>query len=409
MNFAEQLRLARQEANQRHKNFVSKPNKIDSVRCDQQKYVSQSDEKSTEASTFEKQKQIKHEELISKYGFKETIGDQILCSSHSSNNKSKCINCCSKQLLSNYKLDRLNIDTSNILLTNAIFNYLYNSKQTISDEDISIENLVNISRCSNDTFRKLKQFQSKKSLQYGEITFYSFVHILLKCYTLNNQINKDYNSTGDENNCTFVDLGSGIGKAMLIANLVSKNNCFTSKNNNKLIKRQFWLFSKCIGIELITKIHNSAVKIVENCPKNIASMIDVDNIEFINGDIFDRHLLNKCLFNANGERDSKQTECKDGDSLCKDNENGAVKSFVVFIASTAFDHNMMNRLSILLNQVFETQVQKDGYGSRINVWIITLSHCLNNKIFQVKHQEMYRMSWGNVMVYFQTKMFTDVT
>merc|ERR1712173_294800 len=80
--------------------------------------------------------------------------------------------------------------------------------------------------------------------------------------------------------------------------------------------------------------------------------------------------------------------------------------FVVFIASTAFTHRMMEDLAATLLSIFddesELKSESNSKDETNELFVITLSHPLPIKDrFKVLHKELFRMSWGNVMVYFQ--------
>ena len=88
-------------------------------------------------------------------------------------------------------------------------------------------------------------------------------------------------------------------------------------------------------------------------------------------------------------------------------------NYVVFIASTAFTHQMMADLSRTLLDIFDGETGLESKDKLIKtnaveiiksneLFVITLSHPLpHQQRFKVFRQELFRMSWGNVMVYFQ--------
>ena len=173
----------------------------------------------------------------------------------------------------------------------------------------------------------------------------------------------------------FIDFGSGISKTLFIAALLFPFRC-------------------CFGIELIHKIHLKAVGFKEKIPNSGHRLFECDPSELtvVHGNIFDVDLLTKHCFTSHLVEHS---------------------NFVIFIASTAFTDRMMMDLSKMLLSIFDdgaNGISNEGNGEkekeikyrRNKVFVITLSRPLSDKQrFNVLHQELFRMSWGNVMVYFQ--------
>eukprot|EP01084_Bolivina_argentea_P048449 89273_1 len=188
-SFIEELKLAREMARNKHK--LHKQN-----------------------DTEEKNMNINiiNDDNLLQYSKKETIRDQIRCN-HGISAKTKCIDCVSRKLLP--------FNKKQLSLKYGLFNFVFQNK---NNKD-NIKNLISISRQSNPIL--LDKSQPISSLQYGEILFYSFGHIL----QIINEI-----QTIEYNNTIFIDFGSGIAKTLIIASLLYE-------------------FKQCIGIEIIHKLH----------------------------------------------------------------------------------------------------------------------------------------------------------
>mmetsp|Transcript_4469 Transcript_4469/g.7985 ORF Transcript_4469/g.7985 Transcript_4469/m.7985 type:complete len:235 (-) Transcript_4469:273-977(-) len=171
---------------------------------------------------------------------------------------------------------------------------------------------------------------SSRQLTYGEVSFWSFVHILLRLKP--------------EHSSNFYDLGSGTGRAVFIASLACE-------------------FKRSVGIEIVESLHQVAVnrlaKLKQLRDNDRKSLQAGDGIELICGDIF-------------------KESWSDGD--------------VVFVASTAFDDDLMGRLGKACESLKRGAV------------VITLSKKLPSKAFVIEHSAKYRMSWSPaVTVFFQAR------
>ena len=277
------------------------------------------------------------EDLLRYSTKRESISDQIKCN-HSVN--TKCINCISRRLLP--------FDQKQLSLKYGLFNRIFTNQNNAAN----IQKLIKISRASQPN--SLQQFQPQKSLQYGEILFFSFAHILLKIQFLSSTAQHAFSYA----DTIFIDFGSGIAKTLFIAALLYK-------------------FKQCIGIEIIQKIHQKAVQFKDKIQNKHHRLFQCapKNIHLIHGNIFDQSMLRKHCFSNQQINDS---------------------NYIILIASTAFTHKMMQTLSdTLLSSLKSTRENNQ-------IWIITLSHPLpDKKAFRVVHEDLFRMSWGNVMVYFQ--------
>eukprot|EP01083_Nonionella_stella_P018645 51883_1 len=274
--------------------------------------------------------------LLLRYSKKETISDQIKCN-HSLH--TKCIHCSFRNLLP--------FNKQQLSLKYGLFKLIFSH-----NKQCTLPNLIKI--CRSTKPKLIHKTQPLSSLQYGEILFYSFGHMLHQIHVLCPSFNHQ--------NAIFIDFGSGIAKTLFVAALLYR-------------------FKQCIGIEIIHKLHQRAIQFKQNIPNQYHHLFECnpDKMCLLHGNVFDKQLLNK--------------ECFATDS-----------DYVIFIASTAFNHSMMESLSSTLCDIFESM-----HHTAKNIWIITLSHPLpNKKSFVIKHQQQQRMSWGNVMVFFQSYKLNSV-
>jgi len=116
-----------------------------------------------------------------------------------------------------------------------------------------------VSKQARDKIKK-----SDFTLSYGEIEFNYFAKIL--------------HLVKPKPSDTFVDLGSGAGKAVITAALL-------------------YPFKKCIGIELLPELHHASLKVKAKLEKNIR-----DKVDFMQGNFFEFDIKQAdCIFvNATG-------------------------------------------------------------------------------------------------------------
>jgi Histone methylation protein DOT1 len=166
-----------------------------------------------------------------------------------------------------------------------------------------------------------------QSLVYGEIEFWSFARILELVQPRHGE--------------TFVDLGSGTGKGVLIA-------------------ATLFPFGKCIGIELLSSLHKIAMlkaqQLASVC-KLCTSVVLRDNTTEI------------------------ELHCAD---ITQQKWNAAD---IVYMASTAFTDELFDIVATLCNDL------------PAHCRVITLSKSLPNPQFKVVHSAHYQMSWGPVSVF----------
>lgn len=171
---------------------------------------------------------------------------------------------------------------------------------------------------------------STQALVYGEIDVQSFADILK---TVQPKIGE-----------VFYDLGCGVGKPVFAAHLLHN-------------------FEHCIGIELLDSLYKKASEILTKYEKDFRPSIspekDGQKVSFIHSDFMNTDLT---------------------------------PADVVYIASTCFDYEFMDRLSGKL----ATSLKK---GSRI----VTLTKKLNHTNLQLRNTESFPMSWGTTTVHFYEK------
>lgn len=139
----------------------------------------------------------------------------------------------------------------------------------------------------------------------------------------------------------FYDLGSGTGRPLILASL-------------------FFPFRKLYGVEILKELCDESKKVLVRYEElklrwNIAT---VQHIEFIRADF-----LTYDFFDAD----------------------------VVFINSTCFYEELFTQLELKCHRLKK--------GARV----ITLTHPFQSPFFTLLKQEVYKMSWGDVLVYFYEK------
>lgn len=174
------------------------------------------------------------------------------------------------------------------------------------------------------------------SLTYGEIDFKSFQTILQR-----------FSSTRGK---TFYDLGSGTGRALVEARLLCD-------------------FDECIGIEILSSLHEKAVKVVAN----------FDQPRF-------RNVLSLSV-------PSKDVKVYEGSILEDDWSDGDF----IFANSTCFSLDLIDSISKL------------GEKLRPGSIFVTFTKALTSKAFEVLEQVRLKMSWGPATVYIHKRLDHDGT
>ncbi|ETO07420.1 hypothetical protein RFI_29968 [Reticulomyxa filosa] len=235
----------------------------------------------------------------------------------------------------------------------GLYHYCFESSQSQEFEanKKKVNELIDITRKADPKSLQITN-QPKSSLQYGEVLFYSCAHMVFDLLMLSS-------SKLFSEHMTFIDLGSGIGKSLLAVSLLFPN------------------FRKCIGIEIVRKLHEIACNSTKVWSDSLKLQdILASKVELINGNFFDETLIISKLFGS---------------------DHQTTVSTVVFIASTAFSASTMTKLNDMLLQLLDDNFQCINY-----VGVITLSHPLPDKQrFKILKTDSYRMSWGNVSVFFQ--------
>ena len=147
----------------------------------------------------------------------------------------------------------------------SIYNKIYSSKTTQEAKDISL-------------YVRDKNQYVDKSLTYGEVTFRSMAYIFEYCKS-----RFDINDEG-----SFVDLGSGVGCAVIAAVL-----CFC--------------FKKYIGVEFIQALNDKAIM---NKNKFMDMFLDINKEynDYLPEYIFDEELKNEIVFETTKIEEDKKEE-----------------------------------------------------------------------------------------------------
>lgn len=174
-----------------------------------------------------------------------------------------------------------------------------------------------------------KVFNTDKALIYGEVTPESFFRILQEVTPKEGEV--------------FCDLGSGTGRAVILAGLL-------------------FGFSQAVGIEILKELHLTAERVLGRFNLEIKPTLPADKKEttykFINADFLEYDFF-------------------DGD--------------VIFVHSTCFYPELITALSGRLDNL--------RTGSRI----ITVTQAINNNRLILKKIHQYPMGWGEATVYFYEK------
>lgn len=173
------------------------------------------------------------------------------------------------------------------------------------------------------------QSLSSKSFVYGEVVPESFYQVIADLHPQPGEV--------------FYDLGSGTGKAVILAHLLFD-------------------FKRVTGIELLDSLHNAAADVVERYEKEFRPELKkyVDNREckVIHGDIL-------------------QADFRDAD--------------IIFMNSTCFQDDLMQAIEPKLEVI------------HANAHVISLSKPLkSNYFYQYKHK-LYEFSWGQATAFYHRK------
>eukprot|EP00968_Pinguiococcus_pyrenoidosus_P013217 scaffold1197_cov228-Pinguiococcus_pyrenoidosus.AAC.3 len=189
---------------------------------------------------------------------------------------------------------------------------------------------------------RLSADQQGPALVYGEIDFFSFATLLEKAQP----------APGE----TFVDLGSGTGKAVVAAALLYGHK-----------------FSRCAGIEIVPSLYEAsliATARYEEEDRKIAAFYAEERAElrWYCGDILDENQV---------DEQAGLSWTADGD--------------VVFVNATCFPTELMDKVT--------AQAETLKQGARV----ITLTKALNSSEFELLERKQYAMSWGPATAFIQIR------
>lgn len=181
--------------------------------------------------------------------------------------------------------------------------------------------------------REQHQFTSK-SFVYGEVVPESFYEMIV--------------DTNPQPGYVFYDLGSGTGKAVILAHLLFD-------------------FSKSIGIEYLDTLYNASEAVLKRYEEEIRPTI----AKQVEGRILEVHC---------------------GDFLKYDLSNADL----IFMNSTCFQDDLMEQLEVKLETV------------RPHAQIISLSKALKSPAFHQYKHKMYEFSWGQATAFYHRKRLWKV-
>jgi len=155
----------------------------------------------------------------------------------------------------------------------------------LSDVYLNLKSAYDISRNEIAKAKKEGRFKEVEGLGYGEVDVQAFGHFI-RCLP-------PIHEKG-----TFLDLGSGSGKAVLAA-------AFSG------------MFSQCIGVEIMEPLHNLAIQALERATQLDERQASIATFEL--GDIFEKEAL-------------------------------VAKADAILVTCTLFTDDMMERLNSVLNR-----------------------------------------------------------
>lgn len=187
------------------------------------------------------------------------------------------------------------------------------------------------------------------TLVYGEISFEAFGIILEKIRKIYGK--QDVGASGEYGvlqgrGGTFVDLGSGTGKAVVAAAILHN-------------------FDQCTGIECLEGLYSISLEMLASY--NTRGKTKLEDREF------DTH----CSFVCGSFLDTKAKDWRDAD--------------LVFANSTCYDDALMAKIANL------------AIGMRKGSFFVSFTKRLACQDFKILEHEMYRMSWGEATVYIMQK------
>jgi hypothetical protein len=217
---------------------------------------------------------------------------------------------------------KLFYDMESIIIQHAkvLINELY-------EESYKIEDVHVIASKSGNHSNHLNEDQIK-SLIYGEVEFDSFCEVLIEA------------TNGLHRKKKFVDIGSGTGKALCIAGLISH-------------------FDELVGIEIIPGLHNISIDIVNKFQKDIClNVVNSPNFDLLCGSF-----LNNSVY-----------DWTDAD--------------LIFANSTCFSGDLIEKIEVMSRNL------------KIGARLITFTSSLSSKYFKVIFKKRLIMSWGLLLSLF---------
>jgi precorrin-6B methylase 2 len=176
------------------------------------------------------------------------------------------------------------------------------------------------------TRARRKICNADKAHTYGEVVPESFYQMMVRVSPIKGEV--------------FYDLGSGTGKAVILASL-------------------FFEFSKCIGIETLEDLHKASRQVLENYQHYAVVQREKRFIDFINTNFL-------------------EYDISDGD--------------IFFIHATCFPDELMSQLG--------KRLEFAKTGARV----ITVTKTFESDKFQSVDHHEYQMSWGKATIYFYKKI-----
>ena len=211
-------------------------------------------------------------------------------------------------------------------------NALVESEALALHADVFDECPLEVAKALSKRERNAKQLDGEKSLIYGEVEFGYFARVLRKIAPRNGGV--------------FYDLGSGSGRALVIARLLHD-------------------FDVCKGIEVLENL-------------NGAAQIICKRFEVLASDVLDARTSKKIQVQCNSMLD---VDWSDGD--------------VVFANSTCFEDDLMGSMA--------RQAEKLKPGT----YFITFTKGLGSDAFDVIERKRYKMSWGPATVFIHVRKNLD--
>jgi SAM-dependent methyltransferase len=196
-------------------------------------------------------------------------------------------------------------------------------------EDLFSGTSLEVGKTLSKREREEKDLSQEKSLIYGEVEFESFYRILRKINPARGGI--------------FYDLGSGTGKAVFAARLTRD-------------------FDKCIGIEILSSLHEAAEIVVQRFNEKFRNFLSLGENQTVS--VYEGSF---CDF-----------DWSDGD--------------LVFANSTCFSDELMGEVSRLAGRL------KPG------AIVVTFTKGMTSPHFELLERKRYAMSWGPATVFIHRRL-----